>query len=77
MRICKDAVPCFAWKEVFGSSWNNSNQIETLQVNKKNSDLTLKFDGKEIQWEAGESLLQRLELEGIVKQVFPLHGILS
>ncbi|XWS18908.1 hypothetical protein CRYUN_Cryun32bG0085200 [Craigia yunnanensis] len=42
-------------------------------VNKKNSDLTLKFDGKEIQWEAGESLLQRLELEGIVKQVFPLH----
>ncbi|XVF74450.1 hypothetical protein PTKIN_Ptkin13bG0111300 [Pterospermum kingtungense] len=42
-------------------------------VNKKNSDLTLKFDGKEILWEAGESLLQRLELEGIVKQVFPLH----
>ncbi|KAE8720043.1 Anoctamin-like protein [Hibiscus syriacus] len=42
-------------------------------VNKKNSDITLKFDGKEIQWEPGESLLQRLELEGIVKQVFPLH----
>ncbi|XWS16255.1 hypothetical protein CRYUN_Cryun34aG0069300 [Craigia yunnanensis] len=42
-------------------------------VNKKNSGLTLKFDGKEIQWEAGESLLQKLELEGIVKQVFPLH----
>ncbi|PPD71606.1 hypothetical protein GOBAR_DD31497 [Gossypium barbadense] len=42
-------------------------------VNKKNSDVTLKFDGKEIQWEAGKSLLQRLELEGIVKQVFPLH----
>ncbi|XP_022715088.1 anoctamin-like protein At1g73020 [Durio zibethinus] len=42
-------------------------------VNKNNSDVTLKFDGKEIQWEAGESLLLRLELEGIVKQVFPLH----
>ncbi|MBA0840437.1 hypothetical protein Goarm_003019, partial [Gossypium armourianum] len=46
---------------------------EFIKVNKKNSDVTLKFDGKEIQWEAGKSLLQRLELEGIVKQVFPLH----
>ncbi|MBA0748936.1 hypothetical protein Gogos_002910 [Gossypium gossypioides] len=44
-----------------------------IGVNKKNSDVTLKFDGKKIQWEAGKSLLQRLELEGIVKQVFPLH----
>ncbi|XVE88756.1 hypothetical protein DITRI_Ditri19aG0094400 [Diplodiscus trichospermus] len=42
-------------------------------VNKMNSDLTLKLDGKEIQWKAGESLLLRLESEGIVKQVFPLH----
>ncbi|EOY27034.1 Uncharacterized protein TCM_028984 isoform 1 [Theobroma cacao] len=42
-------------------------------VNKKNSCITLKFDGKEIQWEVGESLLRRLELEGIVRQVFPLH----
>ncbi|OMO70883.1 Anoctamin/TMEM 16 [Corchorus capsularis] len=42
-------------------------------VNKKDSDISLKFDSKEIQWEAGESLLQRLESEGIVKQVFPLH----
>lgn len=61
----------------FYASWRTSNQIKILQVNKKNSCITLKFDGKEIQWEVGESLLRRLELEGIVRQVFPLHGMLG
>lgn len=46
-------------------------------MNKKNSAVTLKFDGKEFWWELGESLLKRLEAEGIVKQVFPLHGTLT
>lgn len=45
-------------------------------MNKRNSAVSLKFDGKEFHWELGESLLKRLEAEGIVKQVFPLHGML-
>lgn len=39
--------------------------------------MTLKLDTKEFIWEVGESLLQRLKSEGIVKQVFPLHGMLN
>ncbi|KAL5975562.1 hypothetical protein ACLOJK_019886 [Asimina triloba] len=35
--------------------------------------VTLTFDGKEFMWEIGESLLKKMELEGIVKQVFPVH----
>ena len=50
---------------------------EVLQVNKRNSAVTLKFDDKEFHWELGKSLLQMLEAEGIVKRVFPLHGMLS
>ncbi|GLU14381.1 hypothetical protein SLE2022_309560 [Rubroshorea leprosula] len=42
-------------------------------INRSKSDINLTFDGKEIQWEAGKSLLHKLESEGIVKQVFPLH----
>lgn len=42
-------------------------------INKSGSKITLTFDGKDIKWEVGESLLRRLEAEGIVKQVFPLH----
>lgn len=42
-------------------------------VNKSDSAVTLRFDGKDIQWEAGECLLKKLETEGIVKDVFPLH----
>ncbi|XP_065869000.1 anoctamin-like protein At1g73020 isoform X2 [Euphorbia lathyris] len=42
-------------------------------VNKSKLHTSLKWDGKEYLWEAGESLMQRLELEGVVKQVFPLH----
>ncbi|XVF86771.1 hypothetical protein PTKIN_Ptkin18bG0069600 [Pterospermum kingtungense] len=76
----------FEWEEVEAFVWQSDGSLfswcERFEcyrylinetVNKKNSDLTLRFDGKEIQWKAGESLLQRLELEGIVKQVFPLH----
>ncbi|XP_044494970.1 anoctamin-like protein At1g73020 isoform X2 [Mangifera indica] len=42
-------------------------------VNKSDSGIVLNFDGKEFHWEVGQSLLKRLESEGIVKQVFPLH----
>ncbi|XP_010062578.2 anoctamin-like protein At1g73020 isoform X2 [Eucalyptus grandis] len=42
-------------------------------VNKSRSDIILKWDAKEIHWEPGEPLLQRLESESIVKQVFPIH----
>ena len=49
--------------------------ILNLQVNNSKSVITLKFDGKEIYWETGENLIQKLESENIVKQVFPLHGI--
>lgn len=42
-------------------------------VNTSNSAVILKSDGKDIHWEVGESLLQKLESEGIVRQVFPLH----
>ncbi|XP_058068240.1 anoctamin-like protein Os01g0706700 isoform X2 [Magnolia sinica] len=42
-------------------------------VNKGDSAVTLTFDRKEFKWEIGESLLKRMECEGIVKQVFPLH----
>jgi anoctamin-10 len=44
-----------------------------LQVNKTDSDITLSFDDKEFHWTQNESLLTRLEDEGIVKLVFPLH----
>ncbi|KAL6839833.1 hypothetical protein ACP4OV_029643 [Aristida adscensionis] len=42
-------------------------------VNSTNSQITLKFDGKEFHWNQNESLLSRLEEEGVVKLVFPLH----
>ncbi|GAV80270.1 Anoctamin domain-containing protein [Cephalotus follicularis] len=42
-------------------------------VNWSKSVVTLKCDGKELHWKVGESLLQKLESEGIIKQVFPLH----
>jgi hypothetical protein len=38
------------------------------------SDVSLKFDDKEFHWKQNESLLRRLEDEGVVKLVFPLHG---
>ncbi|XP_050235151.1 anoctamin-like protein At1g73020 isoform X2 [Mercurialis annua] len=42
-------------------------------VNESKLSLPLKWDSKECVWEVGESLLRRLEYEGIVKRVFPLH----
>ncbi|KAJ7963140.1 Anoctamin [Quillaja saponaria] len=42
-------------------------------ANKSRSAVTLKFDGKIFHWEVEEYLLQKLESEKIVKQVFPLH----
>ena len=46
-------------------------------MNKSQSAITLNFDGKEVHWEVGESLLRKLQSEGIVKEVFPLHGMLA
>lgn len=46
----------------------------TLQVNDTQADLTLWFDGEEVQFRRDESLLNMMEKEGIVKQVFPMHG---
>jgi anoctamin-10 len=48
-----------------------------MQVNKTNSEIILKFDDKEFHWKENESLLTRLESEGVVKLVFPLHGTLT
>ncbi|KAM1412437.1 hypothetical protein EV2_025628 [Malus domestica] len=42
-------------------------------INKSRSTVTLRFDDKEFRWEVGEYLLQQLESERIVKEVFPLH----
>uniref|UniRef100_A0ACD5VIR8 Uncharacterized protein n=1 Tax=Avena sativa TaxID=4498 RepID=A0ACD5VIR8_AVESA len=42
-------------------------------VNKTDSKISLKFDHKEFDWKQNESLLRRLEDEGVVKLVFPLH----
>lgn len=42
-------------------------------VNKSESAKALKYDSKKIYWQPWEPLLQRLEKEGILKQVFPLH----
>ncbi|KAJ1689369.1 hypothetical protein LUZ63_013524 [Rhynchospora breviuscula] len=42
-------------------------------VNKTDSNIALKFNDKEFKYEKNESLLKRLEIEGVVKQVFPLH----
>lgn len=44
------------------------------QINKSQSGIPLKHHGRIINWEGGESLLRKLESEGIVKDVFPLHG---
>ncbi|KAI4355543.1 hypothetical protein L6164_004304 [Bauhinia variegata] len=42
-------------------------------VNNGQWAVTLKFNGKKVYWETGENLLQKLESENIVKQLFPLH----
>lgn len=50
--------------------------ILKIQVNCYGHDVTLKVDGRELCWAAGESLVTRLESEGVIKQMFPLHGML-
>ncbi|KAF9617001.1 hypothetical protein IFM89_033071 [Coptis chinensis] len=42
-------------------------------VNKTESVVTLMYNNKVINWKPGESLVKKLESEGIVKKVFPLH----
>ncbi|KAM0938245.1 putative anoctamin [Dioscorea sansibarensis] len=42
-------------------------------VNDTESELILKFDGDEFAFQRNESLVKRMEVEGIVKQVFPTH----
>ncbi|KAG9455577.1 hypothetical protein H6P81_000085 [Aristolochia fimbriata] len=42
-------------------------------VNRTQSPITLRYDGKAFEWKSGESLLKKLETKGIVKRVFPLH----
>nr|GMC74834.1 anoctamin-like protein At1g73020 [Ipomoea batatas] len=59
----------FSWYERFSCYHHLIYKI----VNGSNSVRTLDAGPKEIHWEPGESLLKRLESEGIVKEVFPLH----
>ncbi|KAF9616033.1 hypothetical protein IFM89_027972 [Coptis chinensis] len=42
-------------------------------INKTESVVTLMYNNKVINWRPGESLVKKLESEGIVKKVFPLH----
>ncbi|KAJ4870939.1 Anoctamin-like protein [Raphanus sativus] len=46
-------------------------------VNCYGHDVTLKLDGRELCWAAGESLVRKLESEGVIKQMFPLHDELK
>ena len=46
-----------------------------MQINRTDSPITLSVGGREYHWEPDQSLLEMMESEGIVKQVFPLHGI--
>ncbi|KAI3853383.1 hypothetical protein MKX03_026391, partial [Papaver bracteatum] len=62
----------FSWCEHFRCF----NHLIYVIVNKTDSDIAPRFDNKEFCWKPGESLLKRLETEGVVKHVFPLHGML-
>ncbi|KAI3786154.1 hypothetical protein L1987_45285 [Smallanthus sonchifolius] len=42
-------------------------------VNESNSAIVLKSECRDVRWEPGERLLWKLEKEGIVKEVFPIH----
>ncbi|KAF5466485.1 hypothetical protein F2P56_016405 [Juglans regia] len=46
-------------------------------VNKSPSTIALKFEGNEYHWKPGENIVQKLESEHFVKQVFPLHDELK
>ncbi|KAJ1390965.1 Anoctamin [Sesbania bispinosa] len=60
-------------KQPDGSIFSWCERFQSATVNNSKSAITLKFDGKEFHWEVGENLIQKLETENIVKQVFPLH----
>ncbi|CAH9066613.1 unnamed protein product [Cuscuta epithymum] len=59
----------FSWSERFNCYCYLLYKI----VNEGNSVRNLSFGPEEVHWEPGESLLRRLEYEGIVKEVFPMH----
>ncbi|XP_062087636.1 anoctamin-like protein At1g73020 isoform X2 [Humulus lupulus] len=59
----------FSWSERFHCYQHLIYRIE----NKSQSAIILKHDDKELKWEIGECLLQKLKSESIVKDVFPLH----
>nr|VDD63098.1 unnamed protein product [Brassica oleracea] len=46
-------------------------------VNCYGHDVTLKLDGREVCWAREESLVRKLESEGVIKQIFPLHDELK
>lgn len=46
-----------------------------VQVNRTETVITLTVGSRQYGWKPNESLLEMMESEGIVKQVFPLHGI--
>ncbi|XP_009105583.1 anoctamin-like protein At1g73020 [Brassica rapa] len=46
-------------------------------VNCYGHDVTLKLDGRELCWAPEESLVRKLESEGVIKQMFPLHDELK
>ncbi|KAL0806511.1 hypothetical protein Bca101_099003 [Brassica carinata] len=46
-------------------------------VNCYGHDVTLKLDGREVCWAPEESLVRKLESEGVIKQIFPLHDELK
>ncbi|CAK9184495.1 unnamed protein product [Ilex paraguariensis] len=59
----------FSWCERFHSYQHIINGI----VNKSKFVVTLKSNSKEVRWEPKEPLLRKLQSDGIVKEVFPLH----
>ncbi|XP_026447408.1 anoctamin-like protein Os01g0706700 isoform X2 [Papaver somniferum] len=59
----------FSWCERFRCF----NHLVYGIVNETDYVIALRFDNQEFCWKPGESLLKRLENEGVVKHVFPLH----
>ncbi|XP_076908450.1 anoctamin-like protein At1g73020 isoform X2 [Bidens hawaiensis] len=63
----------FSWNERFRCY----NHMIYGIVNKSGSTVILKSNCRDIRWEPGESLVQKLEKEAIVKEVFPIHDELK
>ncbi|KAK9099185.1 hypothetical protein Syun_026230 [Stephania yunnanensis] len=55
------------------SSAATSLSLSLSHVNRTGSVVNLDFDGRRIRWDIGQSLVEVLESEGLVKEVFPLH----